>query len=58
VFVEWADRVAAALPESWLELVLHIHDDDRREIEVHPHGPAWAARSGRLAATLDRFGRA
>ena len=24
VFVEWADRVAAALPESWLELVLHI----------------------------------
>jgi tRNA threonylcarbamoyladenosine biosynthesis protein TsaE len=55
VFVEWADRVAAALPESWLELVLHIRDDDRREIEVRPHGPAWAARSGRLAGALDRF---
>ena len=36
VFVEWADRVAAALPESWLELVLHIRDDDDREIEVTP----------------------
>ena len=57
VFVEWADRVAAALPESWLELVLHIRDDDRREIEVRLHGPAWAARSGRLAAALDPFAR-
>jgi len=58
VFVEWADRVAAALPESWLELVLHIHDDERREIEVRPHGPTWAARADRLAAALNRFGRA
>jgi tRNA threonylcarbamoyladenosine biosynthesis protein TsaE len=55
VFVEWADRVAAALPESWLELVLRIGDDDHREIEVRPHGPAWAARSGRLAAALESF---
>jgi tRNA threonylcarbamoyladenosine biosynthesis protein TsaE len=58
VFVEWADRVAAALPESWLELVLHIHDDERREIEVRPHGPTWAARADRRAAALNRFGRA
>ena len=57
VFVEWADRVAAALPESWLELVLHIRDDDHREIEVHPHGQAWAARGGRLAAALQPFAR-
>jgi tRNA threonylcarbamoyladenosine biosynthesis protein TsaE len=60
VFVEWADRVAAALPESWLELVLHIgEDDDRevREIELHPHGEAWTARRGRLAAALDPFAR-
>jgi tRNA threonylcarbamoyladenosine biosynthesis protein TsaE len=58
VFVEWADRVAAALPESWLELVLRIRDDDdQREIEVRPHGPAWAARSARLAATLEPFQR-
>jgi tRNA threonylcarbamoyladenosine biosynthesis protein TsaE len=57
VFVEWADRVAAALPESWLELVLHIGDDDHREIEVHPHGEAWTTRGGRLAAALDPFAR-
>jgi tRNA threonylcarbamoyl adenosine modification protein YjeE len=58
VFVEWADRVAAALPESWLELVLHIRTDDRREIEVHPHGPTWARRAGRLTAALDPFAHA
>ena len=58
VFVEWADRVAAALPESWLELTLHIrHDDDHREIELRPHGAAWAARAERLAAALDPFPR-
>jgi tRNA threonylcarbamoyladenosine biosynthesis protein TsaE len=55
VFVEWADRVAAALPESWLELVLHIRDDETREIEVRPHGDAWAARAERLAGAVDGF---
>ncbi len=54
-FVEWADRVAAALPESWLELVLHIRDDDTREVDVRPHGPAWAARAEELKAALARF---
>jgi tRNA threonylcarbamoyladenosine biosynthesis protein TsaE len=55
VFVEWADRVAAALPESWLELVMRIRDDDSREIEVLAHGDAWAGRAERLAATLGAF---
>jgi tRNA threonylcarbamoyladenosine biosynthesis protein TsaE len=55
VFVEWADRVAAALPESWLELVLHIRNDEDREIEVDPHGESWVARGGQLAATLQPF---
>ena len=55
VFIEWADRVAAALPESWLELVLHIQDDDHREVEVRPHGRAWAARADRLTAALEPF---
>lgn len=58
VFVEWADRVAAALPDSWLELVLHITDDDHREIEVRPHGPTWTARFKRLAAALGPFAAA
>jgi tRNA threonylcarbamoyladenosine biosynthesis protein TsaE len=47
VFVEWADRVAAALPDSWLELVLHIGDDDRREIEVRPTGTPGPAGGSR-----------
>jgi tRNA threonylcarbamoyladenosine biosynthesis protein TsaE len=55
VFVEWADRVAAALPDSWLELGLRIRDDDTREIDVHPHGTIWTARSARLAEALGRF---
>jgi tRNA A37 threonylcarbamoyladenosine biosynthesis protein TsaE len=54
-FVEWADRVAAVLPESWLELVLHIRDDDTREVDVRPHGPAWAARMQELITVLGRF---
>jgi tRNA threonylcarbamoyladenosine biosynthesis protein TsaE len=54
-FVEWADRVAAALPESWLELVLHIRGDDTREVDVRPHGPVWAARAEELEAALARF---
>jgi tRNA threonylcarbamoyladenosine biosynthesis protein TsaE len=54
-FVEWADRVAAALPESWLELVLRIRDDDTRELDVRPHGPAWAARARELREALERF---
>jgi tRNA threonylcarbamoyladenosine biosynthesis protein TsaE len=57
VFVEWADRVAAALPDSWLELALHIREDDQRVIEVRPHGGAWASRTSRLAQALDRFAR-
>jgi tRNA threonylcarbamoyladenosine biosynthesis protein TsaE len=52
VFVEWADRVAAALPDSWLELSLHTLDDDSRAIEARPHGPAWAGRADHVAAAL------
>jgi tRNA threonylcarbamoyladenosine biosynthesis protein TsaE len=54
-FVEWADRVAAVLPESWLELVLRIRDDDTREVDVRPHGPGWAARAQELRRALEPF---
>ena len=54
VFVEWADRVAAALPELAGAGPPH-HDDDRREIEVRLHGHRWAARAGRLADALAPF---
>jgi tRNA threonylcarbamoyladenosine biosynthesis protein TsaE len=55
VFVEWADRVAAALPESWLEVVLRTLDDDTRTLDVVPHGPGWARRATLLAAALLPF---
>jgi tRNA threonylcarbamoyladenosine biosynthesis protein TsaE len=55
VFVEWSDRVAAALPESRLELVLRTREDDTRDITVHPLGRAWADRAPRLAESLAPF---
>ena len=55
VFVEWADRVLAAMPEDWLELAMHTRFDEAREIRVLPHGPSWTARSADLAAALGRF---
>jgi tRNA threonylcarbamoyladenosine biosynthesis protein TsaE len=55
VFVEWSDRVAAALPGSRLELVLRTRDDDTRVIAVHPLGPAWTARAPHLTEALARF---
>ncbi len=55
VFVEWADRVLPAMPESWLELALHTRFDEVREIRVLPHGPSWSARTGELEDALGRF---
>jgi tRNA threonylcarbamoyladenosine biosynthesis protein TsaE len=53
-FVEWADRVAGALP-SWLELAFHVRPDEVREIHLRAHGPAWSARLARVLAVLERF---
>ncbi len=55
VFVEWADRVLAAMPESWLELALHTRFDEVREIRVRAHGPDWIERAGELDAALKQF---
>jgi tRNA threonylcarbamoyladenosine biosynthesis protein TsaE len=52
VFVEWADQVAAVLPDNWLELRLEVGGGDERRIAVAPHGPRWAARWERLADVL------
>jgi tRNA threonylcarbamoyladenosine biosynthesis protein TsaE len=54
-FVEWADRVVDALPESWLELALHTRPDEVREIQVRPHGRRWSGRVPELRSVLDRF---
>jgi len=55
VFVEWADRVLAAMPESWLELALHTRFDEVREIRVRAHGPDWSQRTRELEAALRPF---
>jgi tRNA threonylcarbamoyladenosine biosynthesis protein TsaE len=52
--VEWADRVAEVLPESWLELRLVVGADEVRSVAVRPHG-AWFRRADALAGTLDAF---
>jgi tRNA threonylcarbamoyladenosine biosynthesis protein TsaE len=54
-FVEWADRVADALPPSWLELSFHTRADEVREIRVRPHGPAWPARLHQVRPALEPF---
>lgn len=55
VFVEWADQVEAALREGWLELALHIHEGETREITIRAHGGAWAERLTAVAPALARF---
>jgi tRNA threonylcarbamoyladenosine biosynthesis protein TsaE len=55
VFVEWSDRVEAALPGSWLELSLATRDDEVREVRVIAHGDNWSARLPTVAAALARF---
>jgi tRNA threonylcarbamoyladenosine biosynthesis protein TsaE len=54
-FVEWADRVAGALPPDWLELAFHTRPDELREIHLRPHGPGWASRLTELRTALDPF---
>jgi tRNA threonylcarbamoyladenosine biosynthesis protein TsaE len=54
-FVEWADRVAGALPADWLELAFHTRNDEVREIHLRAHGPGWSARLPELRSALDRF---
>ncbi len=55
VFVEWSDRVEGALPDNWLELILHTRDDDLREITVAVHGNTWPDRLPAVASALARF---
>ncbi len=40
-FVEWADRVAACLPEAWLEIQIEITGETSRRLRIHPHGAGY-----------------
>ncbi|HKE99165.1 MAG TPA: tRNA (adenosine(37)-N6)-threonylcarbamoyltransferase complex ATPase subunit type 1 TsaE [Actinomycetes bacterium] len=55
VLVEWADQVARALPESWVEVRLVVGPDDVRHLTVEPHGPAWEGRVPVLERALAPF---
>lgn len=39
--IEWAARVAAALPARRLQVDLALLDENRRRIEITPIGPGW-----------------
>lgn len=59
--VEWGDAVGALLPAERLEVRLEVlppeeADDDTRVVTLCGSGPAWARRSGALAAAVARFG--
>jgi len=43
LFIEWGDAVSGLLPESRLEVELHITDDDHRRIVIRPTGE-WTTR--------------
>jgi tRNA threonylcarbamoyladenosine biosynthesis protein TsaE len=55
VAIEWGDAVIPVLPSDYLEVRLTMADvatPDRREVELQPVGPAWAARQRALAEAI------
>ncbi|MCC6123856.1 MAG: tRNA (adenosine(37)-N6)-threonylcarbamoyltransferase complex ATPase subunit type 1 TsaE [Pirellulales bacterium] len=52
VLVEWADRVAAGLPEAFLEIEIAATAETERRFCISAHGEKYAAVVERLAARL------
>jgi tRNA threonylcarbamoyladenosine biosynthesis protein TsaE len=50
--VEWADRVAGALPAEHLAITIHVEGETRRTFQIVPHGPALTGVVARLKADL------
>ena len=48
VLVEWPERIAEAMPEERLDVILHYGEGDRRKVEFRPRG----ARMQRLVEEL------
>jgi tRNA threonylcarbamoyladenosine biosynthesis protein TsaE len=44
LLVEWADRIAAALPGEYLRVSLAWVDENQRDLVFTAHGPRYAAR--------------
>ena len=50
VFVEWPERIAAALPAERIDVVIQIESPTARRFRLTGYGPAHAEAIGRLAA--------
>lgn len=55
VFVEWGNAIDALLPDSYLEIALHITSEDDRRIDITGRGPVWAERWGALEERLGQW---
>ena len=44
MIVEWPERIADALPDERLDVVIHYGDGDARVLELKPVGTRWEAR--------------
>ena len=53
VFIEWAERIEASLPEERFEVTIHILANDAREIEVSGLGTQCARAIDQLRARLN-----
>ncbi len=47
--IEWAERIAACLPDDYLEIQIHITGPQTRTFQLLAHGPQSAAVLDRLA---------
>jgi len=50
VVVEWAERIAGALPDERLDIALEHAGEERRRLTFEPHGERYAAVLRRLTA--------
>ncbi|MDH3716870.1 MAG: tRNA (adenosine(37)-N6)-threonylcarbamoyltransferase complex ATPase subunit type 1 TsaE [Planctomycetota bacterium] len=51
-FVEWADRVAAALPDQRLEIEITVTGETTREMRIRAHGEMLASTVQEIAELL------
>lgn len=51
--IEWADRVAACLPEARLDVTLEVEGENCRRLALVGRGRTWRRRREEMAAALD-----
>ncbi len=56
VLIEWAERVAGALPAERLEVTIHVIDGQRRRFEILGRGMKYTALVDQLAERLPGSG--